>query len=194
MSAQEQNPLARQLWRALCHTLPIEKLVFIDESGSNLAMTPAFAWAKKGQRAYAQTPKNRGSNTTILGALGWSGWKAGLTLEGAADTLVLETFIEFGLVPVLEPGQIVVMDNLSIHKSAKTRRLIEEAGCSIFFLPTYSPDFNPIELAWSKLKTFLRQQQARSREALDQAISHALNLISPADARAWFRHCGYHST
>jgi transposase len=191
VSAQEQNPLSRQLGRALCHVLAVEKLVFVDESGSNLAMTPPFAWAKKGQRAYASTPKNRGSNTTILGALGWSGSKAGLTLEGAADTVVFETFVEFALVPILEPGQIVIMDNLSIHKSHKTRRLIEEAGCSIFFLPTYSPDFNPIEQAWSKLKTFLRQQQARSREALDQAISQGLNLISQQDARAWFKHCGY---
>lgn len=192
MSAQERNPAARQLWRALVHTLEVEKLVFVDESGSHLAMTPAFAWAKRGARAWASTPKNRGKNTTILGALGWSGWQAGLTLEGAADTVVFETFIEFCLVPTLEPGSIVVMDNLSIHKSPKTRRLIEEAGGSIFFLPTYSPDFNPIELAWSKLKSFLRQQQARSRDALDQAITHGLDSISQQDAQGWFKHCGYH--
>jgi transposase len=193
VSAQEQNPLARQLWRALCHVLPIQKLVFVDECGSNLAMTPTFAWAKKGQRAYAKTPRNRGQNTTILGAVGWSGWQAGLTLEGAADTIVFETFVEKILLPTLKPGSVIVMDNLSIHKSHQTRRLIEEAGCSLFFLPTYSPDFNPIEQAWSKLKTFLRQQQARSRQALDQAISHGLHLISQHDVRAWFRHCGYQS-
>jgi len=191
VSAQEQNPVARQLWRALSHTLPPKKLVFVDESGSNLAMMPCFAWARKGERALSRTPKNRGRNTTILGALGYNGWQAGLTLEGAADTLVFETFIEKCLLPTLEPGSIVVMDNLSIHKSPKTRRLIEGADCTIFFLPTYSPDFNPIELAWSKLKTFLRQQQARSREDLDQAISHGLSRISQADARAWFKHCGY---
>lgn len=114
MSAQEQNPLARQLWRALCHTLTVEKLVFVNESGSNLAMTPAFAWARKGQRAYAKTPKSRGQNTTILGAVGWSGWQAGLTLEGAADTIVFETFIERILLPTLKPGSVIVMDNLSI--------------------------------------------------------------------------------
>jgi transposase len=166
-------------------------LVFIDESGSNLAMTPLYAWAPKGQRAYASVPKNRGKNTTILGAISARGWQVGMTLEGAADRLAFEVFIEHYLLPTLSPGQIVVLDNLSIHKGTKVRELVESVGCSLLFLPTYSPDFNPIELAWSKLKTFLRRTGARTRDALEIAIGQGLDTITQQDARNWCKHCGY---
>jgi transposase len=136
-------------------------------------------------------PKNRGENTTILGALSWSGVQAVMTLEGAADTLAFEAFVEQVLCPTLQPGQIVVMDNLSIHKSGKARQWIEKCGCQLWFLPTYSPDLNPIEQAWSKLKAYLRRVGARTRDALQEAIAQALPLISHFNARAWFKHCGY---
>lgn len=114
-----------------------------------------------------------------------------MTLEGAADTLAFEAFVEWVLCPTLVPGQIVVLDNLNIHKSRHVRELIEARGCWLWFLPTYSPDMNPIEQAWSKLKAYLRRTGARTQEALQEAITHGLPLITEQDARAWFKHCGY---
>jgi transposase len=170
----------------------VQRLVFLDESGSHLAMTSAYARAPRGERAVGEVPKNRGRNTTILGALGWQGWQIGMVLEGAADRLAFEVFIEKYLLPTLEPGQVLVLDNLSIHKGQKVRRLVEEAGCQLVFLPTYSPDLNPIELAWSKLKAFLRRTGARTRERLEAAIGQGLDTITLQDAQHWFQHCGYH--
>lgn len=172
-------------------SLDASLLVFVDESGSNLAMTRLYAWAPKGQRASSAVPKNRGRNITILGAMSASGWQVGMTIEGAADRLAFEVFIEHYLVPTLTPGQIIVLDNLSIHKGQRVRELVEAAGCSLLFLPTYSPDFNPIELAWSKLKTFLRRVGARTRDELEHAIGRGLDTISPQDAKHWCRHAGY---
>lgn len=114
-----------------------------------------------------------------------------LTLRGATDTAAFEVYIEAVLGPSLVPGQIVVMDNLSAHKSARVRELIEGYGCQLWFLPSYSPDLSPIEEAFSKLKTSLRRVQARTHEALEDAIATALDQISPADARGYFTHCGY---
>jgi len=169
-----------------------ERLVFVDESGSHTSLTPLYGWAPKGERAVGSVPRNRGQNTTILGALAPHGVQAAMTLQGAADTLAFEAFVEQVLVPTLESGQIVVMDNLSIHKSATTRTLIEGAGCSLLFLPSYSPDLAPIEQAWSKLKAHLRRVQARATDTLEAAIAHGLDRITAQDAQGWFKHCGYH--
>jgi len=169
----------------------VEELVFIDECGSNIALTPVYARAPRGQRAVGEAPKNRGKNTTVVGAISSAGWQVGMTIEGACDRLAFEVFIEHYLLPTLRPGQIVVLDNLSTHKGARVRQLIEEAGCWLAFLPTYSPDLNPIEMAWSKLKAFLRATGARTRDALETAIGQGLNTISPKDARNWIRHAGY---
>lgn len=168
-----------------------ERLVFVDESGCHIAMTPRYGWAKRGQRAYGVVPRNRGQNTTILAALSLGGVQAAMTLPGPADTLVFEAFVEQVLVPTLRPGQIVVLDNLSIHKSEKAQRLIESCGCQLLFLPPYSPDLTPIEEMWSKLKARLRRMGARVREVLEEAIAHSLELITAQDAEGWFRHCGY---
>jgi len=170
------------------------RLVFVDECGSHLALTPLYAWAPKGQRAVGSVPKNRGQNTTILGALNVCGLEAAMTLEGAADASAFEVFGEHYLLPTLQPGQMVVMDNLSIHKGHKVRALIESARCELVFLPTYSPDLNPIEHAWSKLKQFLRVAGARTRETLEAAVGAGLDLITAQDTQHWFDHCGYHFT
>ena len=170
-----------------------QRLVFVDECGSHLALTPLYARAARGQRAPGRVPKNRGQNTTVLGALNWNGVAAAMTLEGAADSAAFVVFIEHFLLSQLQAGQIVVMDNLSIHKNQQVRRLIESAGCQLVFLPTYSPDLNPIELAWSKLKAHLRWVGARAREALETAIGSGLERITPHDAQHWFAHCGYQS-
>ncbi len=154
-------------------------------------MTPLYGWAPRSERAVESVPKNRGKNTTIIGALSWLGVQAAMTVEGAANTAAFEVFVEQVLCPSLQPGQIVVLDNLSIHKSARVRELIENRDCELWFLPTYSPDLNPIEHAWSKLKAFLRQQQARTAQTLQQTIALGLPLITSKDAQAWFRHCRY---
>ena len=191
MSASERDEAKRAAWQEDVQQMPACTLVFVDESGSHTSLTPLYGWAPKNERAYGVTPRNRGPNTTILGALSPQGVQAAMTLEGAADTIAFEVFIEQVLAPTLQPGQTVVMDNLSIHKSQTTRQLIEKCGCTLLFLPAYSPDFSPIEQAWSKLKTYLRRVGARTKEALEAAIGDGLQFITPHDAQGWFKHCGY---
>ena len=128
---------------------------------------------------------------TVLGGLTLGGLTACLSVEGAADTPVMVAFVEHALVPTLRPGQVVVLDNLSIHRVPRVRQLIEAAGCRLLFLPAYSPDFNPIEQAWSKLKTLLRTAGARTTAALHDALAGVVDAITAADARAFFTHCGY---
>lgn len=192
--ASERQEAARQEFVQAAQQVEAHRFVFVDESGSHTSMTKLYGWAPKSQRAVQSVPKNRGQNTTIIGALSWLGVQAAMTLEGAADTLAFEVFVERVLCPSLEPGQIVVMDNLSIHKSTYVRELIENCDCQLWFLPTYSPDLNPIEQAWSKLKAHLRRVQARTHDALQQAIALGLPLITPHHAQAWFKHCGYRTT
>jgi transposase len=200
LHASERPDAARAEFAQATQQVAAARFVFVDESGSHTSMTPLYGWAPTSERAVGSVPKNRGRNTTIIGALSWLGVQAAMTLQGAADTLAFEAFVEQVLCPTveqvlcptLEPEQIVVMDNLSIHKSARVRELIQGCACQLWFLPTYSPDFNPIEQAWSKLKAFLKQQQARTTETLQEAIAHGLPLITPSNAQAWFKPCGYH--
>ena len=166
-------------------------LVFVDESGTNLAMTPRYGRALRGERVVGSVPRNHGPNTTLLAALSLDGITAAMTLEGAADRAAFEVFVAQVLVPTLIPGQFVIWDNLSVHKSAEAAQLIAARGCRVLFLPPYSPDFAPIEQAFSKLKIALRRTGARTREALEQAITAGLATITAADAQAWFAHCGY---
>ena len=166
-------------------------MVFVDESGSNLALAPRYGWAPKGQRAWGQAPTNRGKNTTVLAAMSSEGLLTTMTVEGAADTEAFLLYLDKFLCPALRPGKTVLMDNLRVHKAQAVRERIEACGCRLVFLPRYSPDFNPIEGAFSKLKTFLRRVQARTREALEAAIGAGLQTITARDARGWFGHCGY---
>lgn len=136
-------------------------------------------------------PRNRGKNTTLIAALSLYGMGAALILEGSANTTAFELYVEQVLAPSLHAGQIVVMDNLQAHKSARVRMAIEERGSQVLFLPSYSPDLSPIEEAFSKLKTALRRIGARTREALEEAIGQALLTITAQDAQGWFQHCGY---
>ncbi len=154
-------------------------------------MTPLYAYAPRGQRAYGKVPRNYGAIMTLIASMSLSGMGPAFVLDGAADGAAFEIYIEQLLAPSLRPGQIVILDNLSIHLSHRVRQAIESRGCRLLFLPAYSPDFSPIEEAFSKLKTFLRKQEARSREALQNAIAQALELITASDALGWFTHCGY---
>jgi transposase len=171
--------------------LDARSLVFVDEMGTNIALSPVYGWAKKGERAHCSVPRNRGKNTTVLSSMSVEGMGPSLAVEGATDTKVFETYVERVLAPTLREGQVVVMDNLSAHKGERVRELIEGRGCELLYLPSYSPDLNPIEEAFSKIKGLLRKAEARSREALLEAIGTALSAITDQDARGFFEHCGY---
>lgn len=169
----------------------MEDLVFLDETGTNTAMTQRYARAPRGQRANGGAPRNHGPNTTLLACVTHAGMGPAMLVEGATTTEVFTAYIEQVVVPWLRPGQIVILDNLSAHTSERVHHLIEAAGCQVRFLPAYSPDFSPIEWAFSKLKTGLRTAMARTREALEQAIAAGLDQITPDDAHGWFYGCGY---
>lgn len=169
----------------------LDRLKFVDESGVNLAMTRLYGRAPKGERAVGRAPQNYGENITMLGALSASGLAALMTVNGATDGEVFVTFVREVLAPTLREGDIVVLDNLGAHRSAAAREAVEARGARLVFLPPYSPDMNPIERCWSKIKTFLRAAKARTREALEAAIKQAIATVTESDARAWFKHCGY---
>jgi transposase len=171
--------------------LPSQDLVFVDETGSHIAMTPLYAYAPPGERAIGKVPRNYGAITTLIASLSLTGMGPAFVLEGAADRSAFEIYVEQMLAPSLRPGQIVVLDNLSIHLSPHVKQAIEARGCRLLFLPAYSPDLSPIEEAFSKVKTLLRRAGARTREALHEAIATALDLITATDALGWFTHCGY---
>lgn len=154
-------------------------------------MARLYARAPKGERAYASAPVNKGQNVTVLGALSLDGIVEAMTIDGSADGQVVSTFIQDVLVPALRPGPIVIMDNLSAHKVDGIQDALEARGARLEYLPSYSPDFSPIEKCWSKVKAILRAKAARTRACLDQAITEALDMITAQDARGWFTHCGY---
>ena len=191
LSAAERDEAARATWRAAAGALDPAGLVFVDESGTHLALTPTYARAPRGARAHDTAPADRGGNVTLLAALSLAGAGAAMTITGAADALVFEAYVREVLAPTLRPGQTVVLDNVRTHKGAAVQALIEARGCRLLFLPAYSPDFSPIEQAFSKVKALLRQARARTRAALEAAIAEALAAISAQDARGWFAACGY---
>jgi transposase len=154
-------------------------------------MTRLYGRAPRGQRVFGSVPQNWGRNITMLAALSVTGVHAAMTVEGATDTDVFCAYVSEVLSPTLERGDIVVMDNLSAHKAHRVRELIEARGARLVYLPPYSPDFNPIERCWSKIKTYLRAAKARTSARLDEAIKQAFETITESDARAWFKHCGY---
>jgi transposase len=168
------------------------RLVFADEMGTNTSLSPVYAYSLRGRRAYAKVPRNRGANTTLLASMSFEGMGPCLAVKGPATATVFEAYIEKALAPSLRRGQIVVLDNLGAHKGAKVRELIEERGCQLLYLPPYSPDFNPIEEAFSKIKGALRKAQARTREALIEALGAAISAITVRDAQGFFEHGGYH--
>jgi len=167
------------------------RLVFVDECSTNVALTSLYARAPRGERAYGEAPRNWGKNVTLIASLSTEGVMAAMSVAGATDAAAFETYIEHFLAPTLKDGQVVVMDNLQVHKSKRVRELIEGAGAEVLFLPPYSPDFSPIEEAFSKVKSILRRVGARTREALMEATGEALDAVSRRDAVGWFRHCGY---
>jgi transposase len=175
----------------VAQSLDARGLVFVDEMGTNISLSPLYAWAPKGQRAHCSVPRNRGANTTVLSSMSLRGMGPSLTVEGATTSAVFEAYMEQVLAPTLRKGQVVVMDNLSAHKGERVRQLIEERGCKLIYLPSYSPDYNPIEEAFSKIKGLVRKAEARTKEALVEAIGSALSAVTTEDVRGFFEHCGY---
>jgi transposase len=171
--------------------LEVAQLKFIDEAGATLALTRLYGRASPGERVVDSVPQNYGSSQTMLACLSLNGVNAEWVIEGAVDGEVFLTWVREVLGPTLEPGDVVVMDNLRAHKVVGVEQSITVRGARLIYLSPYSPDFNPIEQCWSKIKTFLRAAKARTIEALLEAIKQALATISKEDAQAWFAHCGY---
>jgi transposase len=189
--AAERNAAAHAAWCLLAATLDSGRLVFVDECSVNLAMAPRYGRAPKGDRAIGTVPRKRGANITLIAALSLWGIEAAMYLEGAADGQVFATYVREILAPVLRPQQVVIMDNISIHKGAAVATAIAQCQCELLFLPPYPDGLVPIDEAFSKIKEQLRRAEARTAEALERAILAAIDAVSPGDARGWFRHCGY---
>jgi transposase len=181
----------RAAWEQKAPFLDAERLVFLDETGTKTNMTRRYGRAPAGCRVRDHAPAGHWNTTTLIAAVRPSGPLAPLLLECATDGEVFAAWTEQFLVPSLREGDIVVMDNLTSHKSSRVRALIEAAGARLLYLPPYSPDLNPIEKMWSKIKALLRAAKARTQEALNEAVAAALAAVTPADIRGWFRHCGY---
>ena len=189
--ARERDDALRSAWRREHATLNAADLVVIDETSTSIALLRRYGWAPADERATGRAPRNHRKPTTLVCALTPDGLGPALTLPGALDSEAFHVYVRDLLCPRLRPGQIVLLDNLSAHKADAVRELIAARGCTLLYLPPYSPDFSPIELAFAKLKAFLRQIAARTQEALDDALRQAVDLISPMEARQFIRHCGY---
>jgi transposase len=190
--ARERDEQVRGLWRWLASRFDARRLVFVDESGFNTSMTRLRARAPRGKRAYGKVPRNRGKNTTLIAAITLQGGMGeSMSLEGATDSEAFEAYVEHFLAPSLCEGQVVVLDKLGAHRTQKVRDLIEGRGADLVFLPSYSPDLNPIEEAFSKIKHLVRKVGARTREALVEAMARALAAVTREDAAGWFAHAGF---
>ncbi|MCA1626904.1 MAG: IS630 family transposase [Acidobacteria bacterium] len=190
MSAERNNYKRAWFWRRVA-LLDARRFKFIDEAGSNLALTRLFGRAPKGERVRESVPRNYGQQTSIISAVGLSGPTATFTVEGAVDTAIFNVYVEQVLGPTIEAGDILILDNLSAHRASSIETAAAERGAQVIWLPPYSPDFSPIELMWSKIKTVLRAAKARTREELEQALIAALKLVTADDCAGWFSHCGY---
>jgi transposase len=189
--ASERDEGARALWRWLVSRFDVRRLVFVDESGTHISMDRLRSRAPRGARAFGRVPKNRGKNLTLIASMSLYGMGESMCVEGATDARVFELYVEHFLAPTLSEGQVVVMDNLGAHRPKRIRELIEARGAELVFVPSYSPDLNPIEQAFSKIKNILRKLGGRTHKALLEAMGEALWKITPSDAAGWFNHCGY---
>jgi transposase len=179
------------MWHRIIRNIDARRLVFVDEFGVNIRLARLFGWAPMGQRSRGSVPRNYGQNLSVCAALSVDGITAAMTIDGAIDGLAFEQYVAHILAPTLQSRQIVILDNLSVHKQAAVRQAIEAVGARVLFLPSYSPDFNPIEMIISAIKQFLRGVAATTREGLEAALPDALDAVLPDEARNCYRHCGY---
>ena len=192
--AREDVKLKRWFWQKAQSSMDLEKLVFIDESGAKTNMTRLYGRAMAGQRAADDVPSGHWSTTTMISSMRLDGSTACMVVDGATNKDIFQAYVEHILLPTLESGDIVVLDNLSAHKNKKVRDMIESVGAQLWFLPPYSPDLNPIEKMWSKIKAILRALKVRTEKALINAIAKALDAITVSDAKGWCKSCGYQYT
>lgn len=191
LGAAERDEQARVAYRSRVAARSVNDFVIVDETGSNTNLTPRYARAPRGVRAPGSVPHNTKQNTTLIASMTTTGMGPAMLLDGATDTAAFEVYVEQFLVPTLQPGQVVVLDNLSAHKSARVGALIADKGCELWYLPAYSPDLSPIDEAFAKLKQLLRRAEARTRATLQTAIATAIDQITALDAHGFFGHCGY---
>jgi transposase len=195
LKASEQDrpdvQLQRAQWRKKTSAVDPSRFRFVDESGAKTNMTRLCGRCRGGGRLYDSAPAGRWETTTMMGSIRLDGSVAPMVIEGATDAAVFRAYVKHVLVPTLRKGDIVVMDNLSSHKGAEIEALIQEAGAELWYLPPYSPDLNPIEKMWSKVKEFLRSSKARCTEELYEAVRLALREVTAQDAQSWFESCGY---
>jgi transposase len=189
--ASERDEAERAAWRNEVAAVCPEDLVFLDETGSHLGYTPTHAWAPRGQRAHAAAPVNRGENQTVIAAVTLDGVRAVMRFDGSMTGARFVGYVRHVLAPTLRPGQVVIADNLRAHHADGARAAIEARGARLRFLPPYSPDFNPIEHAFSEVKQALRRAAARSDEALRAATWAAFATVTTTDIAGWFAHRGY---
>ena len=182
--------LKRELFVNLQPTLVAKQLIFLDESGMRLGATTRYGWAPRGAKAFGKAP-GAWKTVTMIGAIGLNGFRGFANIESGTTSDVFRAFVIQQLVPNLKKGDCVVWDNLSAHKDADAIRAIEAVGASVYFLPPYSPEFNPIEKLWAKLKEYVRRLATDTRELFDDAVARAMDTISLEDIAAWYMHCGY---
>jgi transposase len=174
--------------------MDLTRRVFVDESGAKTNMTRLYGRAMAGKRAIDNTPCGHWCTTTMLSSVRLDGSTACMVVDGATNKEVFQAYVQRILLPTLKTGDIVVMDNLSAHKSQQVRELIKSVGAELWYLPAYSPDLNPIEKMWSKIKSILRTLKARTEEALIRAIAKALEMVTASNVKGWFESCGYVNT
>jgi len=191
LGAVERDEEARRVFREFMKKLKVEDVVVVDESSTRIGMIPLYARSWRGCRVYDQATRNYGKNITLLASLNVKGSQVAMTLEGAVDEIAFEAYLEKVLIPTLRPGQIVMMDNLSSHKTPRVQELLTKANCQLLFFPTYSPDLSPIEEAFSKLKAFIRRRRCQTISALMKAIQKGLAEITAVDSQGWFAHAGF---
>lgn len=171
-----------------------ERLRFLDEAGASTILTQLYARAIGGARTSESVPRNYKASTSIIATIGVAGIEAAMTIEGNVDTIVFNAYCEQILRPTLKVGDVIVLDNLGAHKASRIEEICKQCGARVIWLPPYSPDFSPIELMWSKVKTYLKKAKARTQADLEKAITVAFNTVTKGDCLNWFRHCGYEVT
>jgi transposase len=190
-AASERDEQARAAWREAGAQRDAQQFVFVDESSTQTALTRLYGWAPQDQRARGAVPRNHGHHTTLVAALAPDGLQVPWLIAGAIETTTFAWYSAEQLGPTLRPGQVVVLDHLSVHKAASSRHALDARGCDLLFLPPYAPDCTPIAQAFSKLKALLRGLGARTHEALVEAVGLAVEAITREDASAWCAHAGY---
>ncbi len=191
LMAQERNGRKRAAWRRAMRRVAARWLVFVDECGVQTDMIPRYGRAPRGQRAYGRVPQRSRRNTTVVASLTAAGAGPAMAIPGAMNAVAFVAYLVQVLIPTLVRGQIVVLDNLSAHRNARVAPLLQAAGCRVVYLPVYSPDCNPIEQMFSKVKGKVRKAEARTHDALVVAVGAALQTVTARDAQGWFRHRGY---